>query len=237
MLLNRDSDRRYELAAHIAQQILTSEDLARLFWISGSTCAGKTSISSAVAERLNFSVYHCDEHEHAQGHRADSSRHPNWFSYARLTGDALWLQPVEQHLACEERACVEQFELIVEDLAKCLKADSRPLIYDGYVSPYILAPLLPRNSHAFYLVASDAFQRSFYKQRPWIKDVLAKTSDPELAWENWMLRDSMGARALESKLRETHLDWILVDGTLPLHETINRVAAHFARNQEGVPSA
>lgn len=235
MLLDRDSDRRCELAAiRFTRQVLTSDDLTRLFWISGSTCAGKTSVSSAVAERLNFNVYHCDENEHSQGQRANPARHPNWFAYSRLTGDALWLQPVEQHLAHEERACAEQFELIVEDLAKSLRADCRPLIYDGYVSPYILAALLPRQSHAFYLVATDDFQRIFYKQRPWIKDVLAKTSNPELAWENWMRRDSMGARALEGKLRETGLDWILVDGTLPLDETVNRVAAHFARAQESV---
>lgn len=41
MLLDKDSDKRYELTAlRFARQVLTSEDLVRLFWISGSTCAG-----------------------------------------------------------------------------------------------------------------------------------------------------------------------------------------------------
>jgi hypothetical protein len=194
---NRSLDNYFQSAVSFAKECLSQKDLQRLFWVSGSTCAGKTTTSSLVAERLNYNVYHCDEHEAQQRQRASFDRHPSWFSYAQLTGDALWLQPVEQHRAMEEKACTEQFELIVEDLAKCLKADSGPLIYDGYISPHILSALLPNKTHAYYLVASDSFQRNFFKERPWIKDVLAKTSNPEQAWDNWMQRDSLGARSLE----------------------------------------
>lgn len=218
-------------ACQIARQHLSPEEFGRLFWLSGSTCAGKTTVSSAVAERLNFNVYHCDEHEQAQGQRADPARHPNWLSYSRLTGDALWLRPVEQQVADQERASYEQFELIVEDLAKMLNEDRRPLIYDGYVSPSILAPLLPSGAHAFYLVCSDSFQREYYQRRPWIKDVLAKTSAPEIAWENWMLRDSLGASALEAELGERDMDWLQVDGSVSLEETVNLVATRFAHRQ------
>jgi hypothetical protein len=129
----------------------------------------------------------------------------------------------------EEKACTEQFELIVEDLAECLKADSRPLIYDGYVSPHILVALLPNKTHAYYLVASEQFQRNFYKERPWAKDVLAKTSNPEQAWDNWMQRDSLGARSLESDLRRTGLNWMLVAGAVSLEATVDLIATQFAR--------
>lgn len=47
--------------AEAIRAILTPEDLGRLFWLSGSTCAGKTTVSSEAAERLGWNVYHCDD--------------------------------------------------------------------------------------------------------------------------------------------------------------------------------
>ena len=43
--------------------MLTKEQLSRIYWLCGSTCAGKTTTSSALAERLGWNVYHVDEWE------------------------------------------------------------------------------------------------------------------------------------------------------------------------------
>lgn len=209
------------------REILSPQDLGRLFWVGGSTCAGKTTVSTEVAKQLGWSVYHCDDHEENQRERADLARHPNWYSYSHITGDELWLQPVEQHRAIQDLACDEQLELIAEDLANALRDKTGPLIYDGYVSPLILAQLLPTESHAYFLVATEKFQREHYEQRPWIKRVLAKTSDPVRAWQNWMERDSSGARSLEKALRDGCLPWELVDGSVGLEETVGRICLRF----------
>lgn len=223
----RENPRHISEAVEAVRRILSPEDLGRLFWLSGSTCAGKTTVSSAVAERLTWGVYHCDEWEDNHRVRADSGRHPNWFSYSRLTGDPLWLQPLDQHLAHQARAFDEQIELIAEDLSAALKSKSGPLIYDGFVSPHILVSLLPRPTRAFYLIAADQFQVQHYEQRPWIKDVLAKTSDPAKAWQNWMARDAASARSLERALSSTNLAWALVDGSISVGETADRICDHF----------
>lgn len=230
---NRCCERSVVDVVEFARKTLTSEGLGRLFWLSGSTCSGKTTISSAIAERLNWNVYHCDELEASHRERADQTRHPNWAKYSAMTGDSLWLQPVDQHLALESRAALDQFELIIDDLTALLKADSRLVLYDGFVAPEILAHLIPAKMHAFYLVATELFQRTKYAERDWIQEVLSKTSDPKRAWANWMARDVAGARSLERTLSELHLPWMLVDGKRPVEESINLICNHFTDSAAG----
>lgn len=220
-------EKSVDSAVSFARTILSNDELGRLYWLSGSTCAGKTTTSSVVADRLQWAVYHCDDWEAKHRERADSRRHPSWTKYSQLTGDPLWLQPIEQHLALDALATREQFELIVEDLSALLKQDSRPLLYDGFVAPEILTALIPSKSHAVYLVSTETFQRRNYEQRPWIKDVLSRTSDPIQAWNNWMARDAAGARTLETAIRQTELPWISVDGTDSIEKTIERICGHF----------
>jgi hypothetical protein len=207
--------------------MLSKNDHKRLYWLSGSTCAGKTEISSALAKRFDWNVYHCDEWEEKQREHADPDRHPNWYSYSHLTGDKLWLMPVERHITFAESAYDDQFELILEDLAKLLRADGRPLLYDGYGSPRNIAPLIPSKKHVFYLISTEPFQRQYYEQRPWIHEVLGKTSNTEEAWKNWMMRDSLSAKILQKEIQEHQMPWLLVDGSITLGETIERVACHF----------
>ena len=76
---------------------------------------------------------------------------------------------------------------------------------------------------------SEEFQRARYEQRPWIQEVLDKTTDPAQAWQNWMERDVQGARSLERPLRDTGLTWESVDGSSSIEVTVNRVCAHFLR--------
>ena len=223
----QESSHHVNKAVQAVRQILSPEDLGRLFWLSGSTCAGKTTVSSAVSERLNWGVYHCDKWRDNQRQRADPNKHPNWYSYSHLTGDSLWLQPVEQHLLQQARAFDEQIELIAEDLSATLKTTTGPLIYDGFISPRILTQLLPGAAHAFYLVAAEPFQRHYYEQRPWIKDVLSKTTDPSRAWQNWMTRDVEAARSLERMLSHTNLEWALVDGSNSVEQAVDRICSHF----------
>ena len=98
------------------------------------------------------------------------------------------------------------------------------------MSPEILTSILPTKSHAFYLVASEEFQRHYYDQRPWIKDVLSKTSDPAQAWQNWMTRDAAGARILETTPGQFGLEWTIVDGMVSLEDTVMRVCEHFEKD-------
>ena len=213
-------------------------DPLRVYWLSGSPCAGKTTISSLLAQKNDWNVYHCDDWWDNHRQRASIDKHPHWYAYSRLTGDLLWLKDPQEHVAEAESAYDEEFDLILQDLAEILSQNQKNVIFDGYVSPRNLRRVLPSDSRAFYLVAAEKFQLEYYAQRPWIRDVLAKTSDPDRAWMNWMKRDSIGARMLEEELAQGDIPWLVVDGSITLEETMSRIATQFSEdNKQSVRTA
>ena len=33
-----------------------------IYWLGGSTCAGKSTISNVFSEKYGFTIYHCDDY-------------------------------------------------------------------------------------------------------------------------------------------------------------------------------
>jgi hypothetical protein len=203
------------------------KDLNRVFWLSGSPCAGKTTVSGALAERFGWNVYHVDEHWDSHKERACPDKQPNYFSITRVTGDKLWLRPLEEQIRTEPLFVEEAFPLILEDIKELLRSDKRALIVDASVVPTSIVPLLPATNHIFYLIPEEKFQRHHYALRPSIKPTLAKTTDPELAFSNWMARDAAYAQWLEREVRKHELACLVVDGAVSLEDTIGMVATHY----------
>lgn len=207
--------------------MLSQNDLSRIYWVTGSACAGKSTISTYLAEHLDWNIYHCDDWFENHRERANPSKHPIFYKISHVTGDDLWLRPLEEQIATQGPFSDDEFDLITEDLLHELQKDERPLIYDGYVSPHLLKPLLPSTQHAFYLIPTEQFQLHHYRQRTWIHDVLAKTSNKEAAWDNWMKRDLASARLLERELLKYEMPWLSVDGKLTVQETTKIIMDHF----------
>ena len=207
--------------------MLSQRDLSRIYWLSGTPCGGKTSVASAIAKKRNWAVCHSDDYFDDHCSRAHPDRHPIFYKISRLTGDDLWLRSIEAQIATEQPFHDEQFDLVQEDLSKLLRDDSRPIIYEGVVSPRILKPILPSMAHVFYLIPNEEFQIEKYSQRTFIHAVLAKTSNRELAWENWMARDAALAESFREQVQQNRVPWLLVDGQKSLAETISLVEANF----------
>jgi len=209
--------------------MLTKEELARIYWLSGSVCAGKTTVSSNIAERMNWNVYHCDEWRAKHRDAASPEKHTAFYTTSRLKDDALWLRPIKEQVETEEAAAEDEFRLSVADRKRQLGSDDRPLIFDGYVHPKQLLSYQPSKQHIFYLIAEEKFQLRFYEQRPWIHDVLARTSDKKLAWHNWMQRDLISARNLENQVKINDMPWLLIDGKTSVEDVTRKVLEHFTK--------
>ncbi len=54
---NLPLERSLQRAIRHARTVLSPEDLDRLYWLSGSTCAGKSTISTEIANTLQWAVY------------------------------------------------------------------------------------------------------------------------------------------------------------------------------------
>ncbi len=199
-----------------------------IYWIGGSPCAGKTSVATILGARFGWSVYHCDDWFERHRLRATVEVQPTFHALSRLSGDALWLRPVADQIESEIPFCAEEFALVLEDLRDLVPATSQPLLFEGTAAlPHLLHPLLAHPSRAVWLIPTVAFQRQHYRQRPWVQGVLASTSDPAVAFDNWMARDAGFARWLEAQATQYHLPWFSVDGSISLDAMADLVATHF----------
>ncbi len=200
-----------------------------MYWLSGSVCAGKTTNASNIAEKMGWNIYHCDAWLDQHRNEASPEKHPVFYKTSRLRGDDLWLRPLEEQIATDSAAADEEIELAINDIKKLLTHDNKALIFDGYVLPKKLLTIQPTKQRIFYLIAAEDFQLEQYKQRPWTREVLASTSNKELAWQNWMQRDLASNRNLKKQVIENNMPWLLIDGTVPVKEVTRQILKHFTK--------
>lgn len=200
-------------------------------WLGGSPCVGKTTLANRLAKRLDWRVYHEDEHNKDHAARATLEHQPVLYRLSRLRGDALWLRPAEEQIRAEIEYSRQTFDLVLEDVTRLAAESDQPLIVEGCSThPNLIASLLPDKRHAFWLIPTEAFQLQHYSQRPWVKRVLDTTSDPGRAWSNWMARDAAFACWLAQDVQRHAMPWRLVDGSLTLDDMEALLVSHFTRS-------
>ncbi len=135
--------------------------LANVYWLGGSPCAGKSSISSLLAERFPLDVYHVDEAFETHAQRFDCILHPALTKWCAATWEQRWMQPVDD-LVREVIACyAEHFTLALADIRA--RTENKPLLVEGSaLLPGLVASLLPTRHHALWLVPTVDFQRAHY---------------------------------------------------------------------------
>ena len=204
-----------------------SEDkLENVFWLGGSPCAGKSSISEIIASRFGLDVCHVDETFEAHEQRCDPLRHPALTKWSKSSWNQRWMQPVES-LVQEVIACYrEHFTLVLEDIFSLPRRKSL-LVEGAALLPAQVASVLSRQSRAIWLIPTADFQRTYYSRRDWVRGILAQCSKPEEAFHNWMQRDIRFAQWIEAEASATHLPFLRVDGDRTIEQNAEVVATHF----------
>ena len=199
--------------------------LEKVFWLGGSPCAGKSSISEIIASRFALDVYHVDEAFDLHAQDFDPIRHPNLTEWLASSWNERWMQPLDR-LVREAIGCYqEHFTMILEDV---FSLPERPLLVEGTaLLPGEVASLLSRQSQAIWVIPTADFQRVHYPQRDWAQGVVAQCSNPEAAFHNWMERDTRFAKWIEAEVSALHLPLLKVDGSGTIEENAEAVASHF----------
>jgi len=200
--------------------------LENVFWLGGSPCAGKSSISEVIASRYDFDFYHVDEAFVAHAQHFDPIRHPALTKWSRSSWNQRWMQPVDQ-LVQEAIACYQElFTLVLEDILSLPK--HKPLMVEGTaLLPRALAGVLSRSSRAIWLIPTADFQRTHYSKRDWARDITAQCSNPARAFDNWMERDIRFAQWLEAETLALDLSMLRVDGNRTMNQNAEAVITHF----------
>ena len=200
--------------------------LENVFWLGGSPCAGKSSISNILANRFDLNVYHVDEAFDAHSQHLNPVLHPALTKWGKSSWNQRWMQSVDS-LVKEVIACYrEHFSLIVEDILSVPKG--KPVLVEGTaLLPSQVAKVLPTRNHAIWIVPTADFQLEYYSKREWICGVLEQCDDSEAAFQNWMERDSRFASWVMAEVKALGLEFLEVDGERTIEENAMAIAAHF----------
>ncbi|MBR2054622.1 MAG: hypothetical protein IJ968_06995, partial [Clostridia bacterium] len=148
----------------------------------------------------------------------------------QMTPEQIWMrEPVVQ---CDEEIKIyeEIFPYILADLEKT--ECEHGIITEGaaYLPSLMKACAIPVNRY-LSITPTKEFQVSHYRQREWVPYVLEGCSDKEKAFENWMERDALFAKAVQQQC--LHLEYLSLinNGTMPIEEMMAHIATHFHLQQ------
>jgi hypothetical protein len=106
----------------------------------------------------------------------------------------------------------EGFDLIVEDLLAL--PEEVPILDEGFrLLPRVVAPLLSYPHQAVWLAPTPDFRPSAFDSRGFTWEIPRRTSKPELALSNLLIRDQLFTAELVKEATALQLRVIEVDGT------------------------
>jgi len=204
----------------------SGSDLSHVYWMGGSPCCGKSTISDRIADRYGMRVYRCDDAYEVHTRLVTREEHPVFSRLVNATTDEVWLRPVPQQIDEEMALYREEFSVILEDL-RALPQD-QPIIAEGAaLLPELLSRIGIDGCRMIWMVPTEEFQVSHYSRRSWRHDILRACSDPEQAWNNWMARDAGFAREVTLQAYRLGLNLITVDGSQSIEDTLMHVCDHW----------
>lgn len=202
-----------------------------IYFIGGSPCSGKSTIASALAERYDLRYFKVDDHLDRYIKMGVADRKACCIKLEKLSSEQIWMRdPLAQ---CEEELQIYQeiFNYILKDLED--EDSQKGMITEG--AAYL--PVLAKRGgipFAQYLsiTPTKEFQVFHYSQREWVPHVLEGCSDKAKAFENWMERDALFARAIRRQCKELGYASIVNDGNIPVGEMIHQAVVHFGLEQD-----
>jgi hypothetical protein len=144
-------------------------DYANVYWIGGSSCSGKSSAATRIAERFHMNLYHTDEHafgKHMFG-LADEAAFPAIRRYRDmiLEGiDAFAQRDAGVSFRAFLDYCAEVFPLVCEDVRAL--SDERPTIVEGaHALPELVRPCAAPGKAVFLFGGRE------FRQRIWLMEM------------------------------------------------------------------
>lgn len=200
-----------------------------LYLIGGSPCSGKSTIAAYLAESYQLIPIKLDDlvEGFTQAARRDGA--PISTLREKRTTDQIWLR--------EPAAMAEEEWSFYEEIFPYLRQylvenQDKPIVLEGAgLLPHLIKSL---NMDLYYLsmTPSADFQKEQYAKREWVPYVLQNSSNPQLAFDNWMNRDILFAQWCRKESESLSYPHLLTDGSRTIEEMTEKVAQIFSLSRE-----
>lgn len=124
--------------------------------------------------------------------------------------EAFYTRNITEQLKVYIQSFNEDFPFVINDLKKI---GDKPIVVKGnQLLPSLVFPFFNVNHKSLWIIPTGDFQREYYRKRDWIYNVLRNTDNPDIAFDNWMIRDSLFAKLVYQEATNLKLNLLQVDG-------------------------
>ena len=196
------------------------------YYIGGSPCSGKSTVTELIAEKFDLCYFKVDDFLDRYTALGTLKNYEICRKQKELTTEQIWMR--EPELQCKEELQFyeEIFEFVLQDLM--VSTGKSGIITEGaaYLPSLMKGRNVPENRY-LSITPTKEFQIFHYKQREWVPYVLEGCSNKEKAFENWMERDVLFAKEVRKQCEQEQYMSIVNDGTYSIEQLADIVAKHF----------
>jgi 2-phosphoglycerate kinase len=210
----------------IAKNEVLSSRLRHIYWIGGGSSAGKSTIAKRMADQYGLRHYSTDEKIRDHGRRTPPEECPFVCAFNKMDMDERWLnRSPETMLETFHFFRGECFNRIVEDI---LEFPSDRVVVEGFrLLPDLVKPLLRVIDQSVWLLPTPEFRRAAFESRNTLWNIAGKTSNPERALQNLLVRDRLFTDRLRKETKSAGLPAIEVDASVTEDALFDQVAKQF----------
>lgn len=189
----------------------------KIFWIGGSPCSGKSTISELLMNEYGFKLYRCDDHLERYMKLGAEKGSAIMQKIISMNLDETWLRNVEELVEDEFKFYREALEVIMRDVEEISKSTSVIVEGAAILPEFITSRNIDKDRYVC-IVPTKEFQIENYSKREWVSHYLSGCSDSDKAFTNWMERDAKYADLVIEQSRNKDLNYLIVDGSKSIEE-------------------
>lgn len=202
----------------------------RTYWILGGSCAGKSTISQAIAARYALTLVDMDAqiYEAYMGRYRDD-RHPAnraWLSAPNPLEWQLGLSAADFD-AFYHAASAEYLDLLADDVGDI--PPDQPLLIDGGISHPSLAAAIMPPAHIACLEISRAHRVETWEtaeERAMMREWIGSLPDPGEKWQTFLRCDEQMSATMVREAQAHHISVLFREKSTPIQALVESVAAH-----------
>lgn len=204
-----------------------SETLRHVYWIGGGSGSGKSTVARRLAAHYGLHLYATDETMRDHARRTPYVERPFGCAFEAMSMDERWLnRSPAVMLETFHFFRGECFGRIVEDLLAL--PPGRRVVVEGFrLLPALVKPLLHTGNQSVWLLPTPEFRLAAFKSRGTLWHIAGRTSNPERALQNLLLRDALFTDRLRQQTQTANLPTIEVNPSITEDLLVHQVATRF----------